>query len=165
MSARPDQVPTKSLRYGEPLGLGWGRGGPDAPTRRGRGSPLGRNPALVGRHRPSRRPNWRSKPGVFELFPYTYKQSDVLRHVALGGEAGARPVSRLAMPTSPDRLRFRTALASLRRRPVCGRRLHDCRRTAVTWMAGAGFPPHVEGDIRGVAAAHQHGEFLPEREA
>jgi integrase len=36
-------------------------------------------------------------------------------------------------------------------------RLHDCRRTAVTWMAGAGFPPHVadrllnhvEGAIRG----------------
>ena len=52
-------------------------------------------------------------------------------------------------------------------------RLHDCRRTAVTWMAGAGFPPHVadrllnqvEGAIRGVAAIYQRGEFLPERKA
>ena len=52
-------------------------------------------------------------------------------------------------------------------------RLHDCRRTAVTWMAGAGFPPHVadrllnhvEGAIRGVAAVYQRGEFLPERRA
>ena len=52
-------------------------------------------------------------------------------------------------------------------------RLHDCRRTAVTWMAGAGFPPHVadrllnhvEGAIRGVAAVYQRGEFLPERKA
>ena len=52
-------------------------------------------------------------------------------------------------------------------------RLHDVRRTAVTWMAGAGFPPHVadrllnhvEGAIRGVAAVYQRGEFLPERKA
>ena len=52
-------------------------------------------------------------------------------------------------------------------------RLHDCRRTAVTWMAGAGFPPHVadrllnhvEGAIRGVAAVCQRGEFLRERKA
>ena len=56
---------------------------------------------------------------------------------------------------------------------VRDRRLHDCRRTAVTWMAGAGFPPHVadrllnhvEGAIRGVAAVYQRGEFLPERKA
>ena len=56
---------------------------------------------------------------------------------------------------------------------VGGWRLHDIRRTAVTWMAGAGFPPHVadrllnhvEGTIRGVAAVYQRGEFLPERKA
>ena len=56
---------------------------------------------------------------------------------------------------------------------VGGWRLHDVRRTAVTWMAGAGFPPHVadrllnhvEGAIRGVAAVYQRGEFLPERRA
>ncbi len=56
---------------------------------------------------------------------------------------------------------------------VGGWRLHDVRRTAVTWMAGAGFPPHVadrllnhvEGAIRGVAAVYQRGEFLPERKA
>ncbi len=56
---------------------------------------------------------------------------------------------------------------------VRGRRLHDVRRTAVTWMAGAGFPPHVadwrlnhvEGAICGAAAVYQRGEFLRERKA
>ena len=56
---------------------------------------------------------------------------------------------------------------------VRGWRLHHCRRTAVTWISGAGFPPHVadrllnhvEGAIRGVAAVYQRGEFLPERKA
>jgi integrase len=56
---------------------------------------------------------------------------------------------------------------------VGGWRLHDFRRTAVTWMAGAGVPPHVadrllnhvEGAIRGVAAVYQRGEFLSERKA
>ena len=43
----------------------------------------------------------------------------------------------------------------------------------MTWISGAGFPPHVadrllnhvEGAIRGVAAVYQRGEFLPERKA
>ena len=56
---------------------------------------------------------------------------------------------------------------------VRGWRLHNVRRTTVTWMAGAGYPPHVadrllnhvEGAIRGVAAVYRRGEFLPEREA
>ena len=56
---------------------------------------------------------------------------------------------------------------------VAGWRLHDFRRTAVTWMAGAGFPPHVadkilnhvSGTISGVAAVYQRQEFLPERKA
>lgn len=50
---------------------------------------------------------------------------------------------------------------------------HDFRRTGVTWLAGAGFPPHiadrllnhVQGTIRGVAAVYQRNEFLPERRA
>ncbi|UPY35431.1 site-specific integrase [Sediminicoccus sp. KRV36] len=54
-----------------------------------------------------------------------------------------------------------------------GWRLHDFRRTAVTWMAGAGFPPHVadkilnhvQGTISGVAAVYQKQEFLAERKA
>jgi integrase len=54
-----------------------------------------------------------------------------------------------------------------------GWRFHDLRRTAVTWLAGAGFPPHVadrllnhvSGSIRGVAAIYQRGEFLAERKA
>lgn len=51
--------------------------------------------------------------------------------------------------------------------------LHDFRRSGVTWLAGAGFPPHVadrllnhvQGTIRGVAAIYQRGEFLEERQA
>ena len=57
--------------------------------------------------------------------------------------------------------------------PLQGWRLHDFRRTAVTWLAGAGFPPHiadrllnhVTGSIQGVAAIYQRGEFLAERKA
>ncbi len=52
-------------------------------------------------------------------------------------------------------------------------RLHDFRRTAVTWMAENGVPPHVadrilnhvQGTISGVAAVYQRGEFLAERRA
>jgi integrase len=51
--------------------------------------------------------------------------------------------------------------------------LHDFRRTAVTWLAGAGVPPHVcdrllnhvTGSIQGVAAVYQRQEFLAERKA
>ncbi|MDB5414104.1 MAG: integrase [Rubritepida sp.] len=51
--------------------------------------------------------------------------------------------------------------------------LHDFRRSGVTWLAGAGFPPHVAdrllnhvgGTISGVAAVYQRGEFLAERKA
>jgi integrase len=54
-----------------------------------------------------------------------------------------------------------------------GWRFHDFRRTAVTWLAGAGFPPHVAdrllnhvgGSINGVAAIYQRGEFLAERKS
>ena len=56
---------------------------------------------------------------------------------------------------------------------AAGWRFHDFRRTAVTWLAGAGFPPHVAdrllnhvgGSIQGVAAIYQRGEFLAERKA
>jgi integrase len=58
-------------------------------------------------------------------------------------------------------------------RPASGWRFHDFRRSAVTWLAGAGFPPHVAdkllnhvtGSIGGVAAIYQRGEFLAERKA
>lgn len=51
--------------------------------------------------------------------------------------------------------------------------LHDFRRCGVTWLAGAGFAPHVcdrllnhiSGTISGVAAVYQRNEFLPERKA
>jgi integrase len=51
---------------------------------------------------------------------------------------------------------------------------HDFRRTAVTWLAGAGgFPPHIAdrllnhvgGTISGVAAVYQRNQFLAERAA
>jgi integrase len=49
--------------------------------------------------------------------------------------------------------------------------LHDFRRSGVTWLAGAGFPPHVadrllnhvQGTIKGVAAIYQRGQFIEER--
>lgn len=51
--------------------------------------------------------------------------------------------------------------------------LHDFRRSGVTWLAGAGFAPHVadrllnhvQGTIKGVAAIYQRSEFFPERTA
>jgi integrase len=51
-------------------------------------------------------------------------------------------------------------------------RFHDFRRAGVTWLAGAGFPPHVAdrllnhvtGAIGGVAAVYQRGEFSKERQ-
>ena len=51
--------------------------------------------------------------------------------------------------------------------------MHDFRRSGVTWLAEAGFSPHVadrllnhvQGTIRGVAAIYQRGEFLAERRA
>jgi integrase len=58
-------------------------------------------------------------------------------------------------------------------RPMPAWVLHDFRRSGVTWLAGAGFPPHVadrllnhlQGTIRGVQAIYQKGEFLAERRA
>jgi integrase len=49
--------------------------------------------------------------------------------------------------------------------------MHDFRRSGVTWLAGAGFAPHVadkllnhtQGTIKGVAAIYQRGEFAEER--
>ena len=57
--------------------------------------------------------------------------------------------------------------------PMPAWRVHDFRRTAVTWMAGHGVAPHVadrllnhvRGTISGVAAVYQRGEFLAERKA
>ncbi len=81
---------------------------------------------------------------------------------------------------SRAKLRLDAAMAELRVRPdgtpgkpVPAWRLHDFRRTAVTWLAGQGFPPHVcdrllnhvSGAIQGVAAVYQRAEFLAERKA
>ena len=53
-------------------------------------------------------------------------------------------------------------------------RFHDLRRSAVTWLAGAGFPPNVcdkllnhvtTTGLSHVARVYQRAEFLPERRA
>ena len=53
-------------------------------------------------------------------------------------------------------------------------RFHDLRRSAVTWLAGAGFPPHVcdkllnhvaTTGLSDVARVYQRAQFLPERKA
>jgi integrase len=53
-------------------------------------------------------------------------------------------------------------------------RFHDLRRSAVTWLAGAGFPPHVcdkllnhvaTTGLSDVARVYQRAQFLPERRA
>ncbi len=57
--------------------------------------------------------------------------------------------------------------------PLPAWRVHDFRRTAVTWLASNGVAPHVadrllnhvQGTISGVAAVYQRGEFLAERKA
>jgi integrase len=54
-----------------------------------------------------------------------------------------------------------------------GWRFHDCRRSAVTWLAEAGFGlhvadrllNHVTGTVKGAGRVYQRGEFLAEREA
>ena len=69
--------------------------------------------------------------------------------------------------------RVREAAASGKDAPVLlpDWRLHDFRRTAVTWMAANGVAPHVadrllnhvQGTISGLAAVYQRAEFLAER--
>jgi integrase len=69
----------------------------------------------------------------------------------------------------------RAATAGSRKAPVPmpGWVLHDFRRSGVTWLASAGFPPHVAdrllnhvgGTISGVAAVYQRSEFQAERRA
>ena len=74
--------------------------------------------------------------------------------------------------------RHRIELAETTRRklplPMPGWRLHDFRRTCVTWLAGAGFSPHVAdkllnhaaaGGLSDVGRVYQRNAFLPERKA
>jgi len=81
---------------------------------------------------------------------------------------GAALGKRMALPANPA-----NSANSANPAALAGWRFHDFRRTAVTWLAGAGFPPHVadrllnhvSGSISGVAAVYQRGEFLAERKA
>jgi len=57
--------------------------------------------------------------------------------------------------------------------PMASWVLHDIRRGGVTWLAGAGFAPHIAdkllnhttGSISAIAAIYQRGQFLAERRA
>jgi integrase len=74
---------------------------------------------------------------------------------------------------SKAKLALDAAIAKDAGEDIAGWRFHDFRRTAVTWLAGGGFPPHVAdrllnhvgGSIQGVAAIYQRSEFLSERKA
>jgi len=85
-------------------------------------------------------------------------------------EADGIPVPEVTKRTAQGQ---RGRLKPVQANPAPGWRFHDFRRTAVTWLAGAGFPPHVAdrllnhvgGSIQGVAAIYQRGEFLAERTA
>ncbi len=80
---------------------------------------------------------------------------------------GRTPASGFTRPKN----RLDEAIAAELGQPLPPWRLHDLRRTAVTWMADNGIAPHVadrllnhvQGTISGVAAVYQRGEFLAER--
>ena len=82
---------------------------------------------------------------------------------------GERPISGF----SGFKLAIDRAIEADLGRGIADWRFHDFRRAGVTWLAGAGFPPHVadkllnhtSGAISGVAAVYQRGEFLKERKA
>jgi integrase len=74
-----------------------------------------------------------------------------------------------------DRIKQRldAAIAAEQGQPLAPWRLHDVRRSGVTFLAGVGIAPHVAdrllnhvgGTISGVAAVYQRNQFLPERRA
>jgi integrase len=86
----------------------------------------------------------------------------------------SKAVERLIIAT--ERYRIERAETAGRKPPpsMAGWRLHDFRRTCVTWLAGAGFAPHVAdkllnhaaaGELSDVGRVYQRNAFLPERKA
>ncbi|UFN49403.1 tyrosine-type recombinase/integrase [Roseomonas sp. OT10] len=99
-----------------------------------------------------------------ETPPSGFSKAKAALAEAMAAEAGTPP----AAPAPPRRHGSRAVAPS----PAAPDwRFHDFRRTAVTWLAGAGFPPHVAdrllnhvtGAIQGVAAVYQRHDFLAER--
>jgi integrase len=106
--------------------------------------------------------------------PSGFSKAKVALDAAMTREATEAAGDALAVAQPAKRGRRRAVNpAETAPEPVPGWRFHDFRRTAVTWLAGAGFPPHVAdkllnhvtGSIQGVAAIYQRGEFLAERKA
>jgi integrase len=106
--------------------------------------------------------------------PSGFSKAKVALDAAMAREASEAAGDALAVVPPAMRGRRRDTLpAEAAPEPVPDWRFHDFRRTAVTWLAGAGFPPHVadkllnhvSGSIQGVAAIYQRGEFLAERKA
>lgn len=88
---------------------------------------------------------------------------------AVSGFSGAK--KRLDTAIAKGRAR---AAAGAEPQAMPGWRFHDFRRSAVTWLAGAGFPPHVcdkllnhvaTTGLSDVARVYQRAQFLPERKA
>lgn len=97
--------------------------------------------------------------------PSGFSKAKLALDASVSKTLGAALGKLMALPANPANSANPTALA--------GWRFHDFRRTAVTWLAGAGFAPHVadrllnhvSGSISGVAAVYQRSEFLAERGA
>ncbi len=105
--------------------------------------------------------------------PSGFSKAKLALEVAMAREASADAGVPMPAGVKPGRRGHRGPCRPVKGDPAPGWRLHDFRRTAVTWLAGAGFPPHVAdrllnhvgGSIQGVAAIYQRGEFLAERKA
>ena len=104
-----------------------------------------------------------------ETPPSGFSKAKAALTEAMAAEAGAF----LSVPLAPTPPRRRGSRAVAAAPAAPDWRFHDFRRTAVTWLAGAGFPPHVAdrllnhvtGAIQGVAAVYQRHDFLAERKA
>jgi len=105
--------------------------------------------------------------------PSGFSKAKLALDVAMAREASADAGVPMPAAVKPGTRGRRGPCRPVKGNPAPGWRLHDFRRTAVTWLAGAGFPPHVAdrllnhvgGSIQGVAAIYQRGEFLAERKA
>jgi len=86
----------------------------------------------------------------------------------------SKAVERLTIAAERHRIGRAEALGRKLPPPMPEWRLHDFRRTCVTWLAGAGFSPHVAdtllnhtaaGGLSDVGRVYQRNAFLPERKA
>ncbi len=132
-------------------------------------------------------PGSRTKNGKPHLVHLSAPARDLLRQMSVDtqpgklppaeqrvfGIAGNRPVTTHSWVKRKLDTAIAAELAEADSEAVPAWVLHDFRRSGVTWLAGAGFAPHVadrllnhvQGTIKGVAAIYQKGEFAAERKA